>query len=119
MRQLLFTCLIALPTQTTAQPYSESMADCAAVFQNAAQWVTTDTSADELMAVAVRWADAAVRQAEQEGAGTSEDAIWEEIDAKTAEWEAKGRAVFFTQDFRDWSQYCRKFADHTGAEIYQ
>lgn len=119
MRKLLLVCLIGLPTQTSAQPYSESMADCAAVFQNAAQWVKTDVSADELMSVAIRWADAAIAQAAQEGDAMSEDALWAKIDGKTAQWEAKGGTVFFTQDFRDWSQYCRKFADHTGVRIYQ
>jgi surface antigen len=117
MRKLLLTIALLMPSSVGAQPYSESMADCASVYQNAAQWVKTDESADKMMHAAIQWAEAAVLQAKAEGAPVSSDAIWQKIDGKTEKWEAKGSAVFFSQEFRDCTQYCRKFAKDRGVSI--
>lgn len=114
MRLLLWLTVLILPTSAGSQPYSESMADCASVYQNAAQWVRTDESADKMMHAAIQWANAAVEQSHTEGKPMTSDAVWQKIDGKTARWEAKGSAVFFSQDFRDWAQYCRKFAKDRG-----
>lgn len=117
MRKLFLTTALVVPTSAGAQPYSESMADCAAVYQNAAQWVKTDESADKMMHAAIQWAEAAVVQARAEGTAVSTDALWQKIDRKTEAWESKGSAVFFSQDFRDWTQYCRRFAADQGVSI--
>lgn len=117
MRTWILAALMVMPTTSYAQPYSESMADCASVYQNAAQWVNTDESADKMMHAAIAWADAALVQSQAEGRATTIEAIWDKIDGKTAEWEAKGSTVFFSQEFRDWMQYCRKFAKHNGVSI--
>ncbi|KIN70772.1 hypothetical protein Z945_3236 [Sulfitobacter noctilucae] len=117
MKNLALLFVLALPQSTSAQPFSESMADCASVYQNAAQWVKTDDSADRLMSAAVSWAEAAVKQSYAEGQPTTAEAVWEKIDRKTEGWEAKGHKVFFTQDFRDWTQYCRSFAKAQGIAL--
>ncbi|MBB4173429.1 hypothetical protein [Sulfitobacter noctilucicola] len=117
MRFLIVAGVLCTASAASAQPYSESMADCASVYQNAAQWVRTDESADKLMQAAIQWAEAAVRQSEIEGKPTSIDAVWDRIDVKTDAWEQKGSGVFFSEDFRDWTQYCRKFAKHTKVRI--
>lgn len=117
MRTLLLAIALILPTSTGAQPYSESMVDCASVYQNAAQWVNSDESADKLMHAAIHWAEAALAQSKAEGAPVSSDVIWQRIDGKTEKWEAKGGAVFFSQEYRDWTQYCRKFAKARGVSI--
>ncbi|MFK7836132.1 MAG: hypothetical protein AB8B60_07920 [Sulfitobacter sp.] len=117
MKKLLLSTALIVPTAAHTQPFSESMADCAALYQNAAQWVNTDESADRLMFAATNWADAAIKQARAEGQLTTSDAIWQKIDSKTESWEAKGQGVFFSQDFRDWTQYCRKFAKDRGVRI--
>lgn len=106
------------PTGISAsQPYSDSMADCAGIYQNAAQWVTTDEAANRLMLAVSRWADAAIAQAEGEGIRNAEERMWHRIDSKTSEWEARGAGVFFTQDFREWMQYCRSFAKNQGIDV--
>lgn len=117
MRRLLFATVFVMPTAAGTQPFSESMADCASLYQNAAQWVKTDESADKMMYAAIQWADAAVVQSKAEGNAVSSDAIWQRIDGKTEKWEAKGGRVFFSQEFRDWAQYCRKFAKDRGVRI--
>ncbi|MEP5727897.1 MAG: hypothetical protein ABJL67_00845 [Sulfitobacter sp.] len=117
MKQLLLSGVLIFPTAANTQPFSESMAECAALYQNAAQWVNTDESADKLMFAAISWADAALIEAQSEGPSATSDAIWQLIDRKTTRWEAKGEGVFFSQDFRDWTQYCRKFAKERGMEV--
>lgn len=117
LRKLAISLALITPSATQAQPYSESMADCASVYQNAAQWVRTDESAEKLMVVARRWHAAAVAQSQAEGRRISETAMWDKIDSKTEEWEAKGAVFAFSEEFRDWTSYCRKFAKHTGVEI--
>lgn len=118
MRVLYLLPVLFLPlTAQAQQPYSESMADCAALYQNAAQWMDTDDSADRLMHAAIQWADAAVAQATKEGRATTLERVWEQIDRKTEDWEEKGQTVFFTQEFRDWTQYCRSFAQAQGVRI--
>ncbi|MEW9919664.1 hypothetical protein AB2B41_08620 [Marimonas sp. MJW-29] len=107
----------ALPTAATAQSYSESMADCASFYQNAAQWVRTDEKAEQIMANTRKWHAAAVTQARAEGRPVTADAMWDKINAKTDAWEAKGLGFAFTQEFRDWASYCRKFAKHTGVDL--
>lgn len=97
-----------------AQPYSESMADCAALHQNAAQWVQSDETAERLMGAANAWAAAAVAQAEREGRTIPKATMWEKIDAKTDAWEAKGPQLFQSSEFADWTAYCKRFARNQG-----
>ncbi len=99
-----------LASPAAAQPFSESMAECAALYQNAAQWVRSDEAVEKLMFATRRWAEAAIAQADAEGIADAENAMWAMIDRKTGEWEAKGATVFATDDFRDWTDYCRAFA---------
>ena len=119
MRKLLIATALILPTHTAAQPYSTSMADCAAIYQNAAQCVETDAAADRLMLAATRWAEAAITQARSEGVDQADNSVWTHIDSKTDQWEEKGQSVFFSQEFRDWTQYCRAFAKDRGISIEQ
>lgn len=100
-----------------AQPFSESMAECAAFYQNAAQWVETKASSDKLIMAARRFANAAVIQSGAEGTPLAEPGMWQKIDGKTEVWEAKGQAFFMTEEFRDWASYCRSFASDRGIAL--
>lgn len=111
----LFVLLAASPAH--AQPYSASMADCAALYQNGAQWVRSDENSARFMRAANAWADAAIARARAEGVRNPRTAMWTRIDAKTGEWERKGAAAFMSQDFRDWAAYCRKFAKARGIKV--
>ena len=79
MKKALLATVLALPVAASAQPYSESMADCASLFQNAAQWVQTDELSDRLMYGAVQWHAAAVSQAKTEREKFSDAGMWEKI----------------------------------------
>lgn len=117
MRRHVLLLLALAPTSAQAQPFSESMMDCAALHQNAAQYVKTDAEAEVIMQVARTWAASAVVQTATEGAPLDEAKVWERIDAKTDDWEARGRTAFFTQDFRDWVAYCRAFGRSRGLDV--
>ena len=117
MRMLLAAIALTTPSYVAAsQPYSESMADCAALFQNAAQWVQSEDKAEQLMHTARAWHAAAVAQANAEGRPLPNADMWAKIDKKTENWAAKGTLFVFSQEFRDWASYCRSFAQHTGIE---
>ncbi|NNE51227.1 MAG: hypothetical protein HKN30_02370 [Sulfitobacter sp.] len=117
MNRICIAALLVLPVPLSAQPYSESMADCASFYQNAAQWVRTDEKAEEIMHAVRAWYEAALDQAQAEGRSISADAMWDKIDARTGDWEAKGVYFSFTEEFRDWASYCRKFARHNGIQL--
>lgn len=111
MKKLLCTAALLIPISAAAQPYSESMADCASLYQNMAQW-SAPQDVDTLMYAAVQWHGAAVAQSAKEGHAMSDSAMWDKVDAKTAVWEKKGGGFFMTEEFRDWAGYCRSFAKH-------
>ena len=108
---------LATTTGALAAPYSDSMAECAALYQNAAQWVETDTAADKLMCSVRAWTDAAIAQASAEGIADATTVMMTAIDAKTDTWEAISPVLFATEEFRDWMDYCRSFAANQGIEI--
>lgn len=101
---------VTLATSATAQPYSTSMAQCAALMQNAAQWVESDENAERLMAATRGWHKAAVARAKAEGMQDAEARMTAAMDRQTALWEAEGAAFFYTEEFRDWTSYCKAFA---------
>lgn len=109
--------VLAIPSMLTAQPYSTSMADCAALHQNAAQWVKTDESAQRLMQRARAWHSASIAQAQAEGIRDADTVMVRMMDDKTAAWEARGAVFFFSEEYRDWTSYCRSFARHLGLQM--
>ena len=99
-----------LATSALAQPYSTSMAQCAALTRNAAQWVTSDESVARLMAATRLWQRAAVSRAQTEGVPNASAQVAQVMARQSREWEQGGAAFFYTQEFVDWTNYCRKFA---------
>lgn len=117
MKPFILAMTVITPCAAVSQPYSASMTDCASLYQNMAQIVPSDQDAYRMMYAANQWAEAAVVQAKTEGRATTHEATWQEIDSKTEDWQAKGKMFFFSEEFRDWAAYCRKFAKHTGVAI--
>mgnify|MGYP001822455368 CR=1 FL=1 len=76
--------------------------------------MNSNEKAARLYALSDTWADAARGRAEAEGvrnAATYVDGLWGQ---KCAEVSDKGRLYVFTEDFRDWMNYCRALARETG-----
>ena len=109
---LLAAALLLSPTALMAQPYSESMADCASVYQNAARWMPSEEHANSMTYAAQQWHAAAVKQSHTEGREMTETAMWEKVDAKTKRWESKGALFPLSEEFNDWATYCQSFAGH-------
>ncbi|WP_300031828.1 hypothetical protein [uncultured Roseobacter sp.] len=98
------------------QPIGESMVACGALYSVAAEWVSPGSAAERLTQAAEVWAAAAYTRAEREG--RSDPRVWvsDLWRSKCNDWSEKGTAYVFSQDFRDWTAYCRALARHEGLE---
>ena len=110
--------LALTPTALAAQqPYSESLADCAAFHLNLATFMKSDDRFAAMNDIAAVYARAAVGMAATEGRAITEEGMFDLIDGKTEDWRRKGSFIALTGEARDWIDYCRKFGDHLGLEI--
>jgi len=117
MRPFILGLFVLSPIQGMAQPFSESMMDCAAVYQSSAQFVTSEQATQKLLKATRQWAETALDQSCAEGNDVEMSSVWDRIDEKAALWEAKGPTVVFTEEYRDWMKYCRSFARSRGIKI--
>ncbi|WP_298913376.1 hypothetical protein [uncultured Roseobacter sp.] len=99
------------------QPISESMIQCGALYTVASDRVSTFDRARRLHAAAQVWADAALAQAENERRSDTEGYVSHLWGEKCAQWSDKGALYFFSEDFRDWTSYCRALARSRGLHI--
>jgi hypothetical protein len=79
--------------------------------------MTSDDMAEKIMNVARTWARSAVLQSAAEGTPLDEGTVWDRVDAKTAEWEARGPTFFATEEFGDWIRYCQTFGKSRGLDV--
>ncbi len=117
--RILLLALVPILTaqESAAQPYSTSLAQCAGLYQNAAQWVSSEESVERLMAMTRRFHAASIARAQAEGIADPEGEMTRLMDRQTEEWEALGSPFFFSQDYRDWTSYCRKFGRSQGIDV--
>lgn len=108
---------LTLAAPAAAQPYSTSMAQCAALTRNVAQWVTTEDAEARLMAATRLWQRAAVSRAQLEGVPDAAQQVAQVMARQSREWERGGAAFFYTQEFVDWTDYCRKFAQAQNIDL--
>ncbi|WP_298842751.1 hypothetical protein [uncultured Roseobacter sp.] len=106
---------IAAPAQT-GQPISESMVQCGALYSVAAEWVSEGPGQERLLHAADVWAQAAYARAEHKGRTDPENWVSGMWRSKCNGWYDHGAGYVFTQDFRDWTAYCRALARHEGLE---
>lgn len=117
MKTLIVATVMCIPLAAAAHPYSASMTDCASLYQNMARIVRSEQDAYRMMYSVNMWAEAVVVRAKAEGRTTTFETTWKEIDEKTDAWQAKGKLFFFSEEFRDWATFCRKFAKHMDIAI--
>ncbi len=101
--------ILLAPAAQAGQPISVSMAECAGIALGLADHVHTPHRKDRILSIGAGWAKAA-----QEEAGRDMSVIVRE---KAEIWRDKGRMVAFTQEFRDWTEYCGSLARHKGLKI--
>ncbi|MCB1338251.1 MAG: hypothetical protein KDK10_12620 [Maritimibacter sp.] len=112
---VLVAATVASPA--AAQPFSQSMAQCAGLYEALSALISTPDRKAKLDAAAAIFTETAWTEAEAEG--QSDPAAW--VDghrrAMRDDWTAKGRGAVFSQDFLDWTGYCNRFATSRGIEL--
>ncbi|MEL6596970.1 MAG: hypothetical protein AAFQ47_13600 [Pseudomonadota bacterium] len=107
------------PAKAT-QAYSESLMDCAVLF-NTSNRINPER-ADHgkglaLSRIAEALEKAAHDQAVNEGQDAPESYLSQLKASKISHWDGKGLTYVFSDEFRDWMTYCRKFAGHLGIDF--
>ncbi|MEM9582652.1 MAG: hypothetical protein AAGA08_06015 [Pseudomonadota bacterium] len=110
MRSILCAALFAAITPAHAgQPISKSMADCGGLLLGISAFLDNPSSQDYAISSSAIWADAAAAEAGRD--------MTEELHATAQDWRDRGMMVAFSQDFRDWTSYCRALAKHRGIKF--
>lgn len=100
-----------------AQPYSQSMAECAGIYAFGRTWVKQDDASYLLEYGQAKWLNAAIVQAQAEGIADPANYAHNIMDAKEAEWNGRGLSIAFSEDFYDWWDYCRAFGRAQGIAL--
>ena len=111
MKQMLFATLLVVAGPVAAQPFSKSMAECAGLYAFGRDHIGTDEVAHLLEFGQAKWMNAAILRAQTEGMAEPASYVDAAMMAKYEEWKAKGVLSVFTEEFGDWMDYCRSFAN--------
>ena len=118
MKRLILAMCLAVPTSVSAgQPVSESLVQCAQLFDTSNRMHPghrTSGNGQKLAALSTRFMDAAAREAKREGRASVRPYLRSHAAKKAAYWDAKGEAYVFTDDFQDWAKYCRRLGKDRG-----
>ncbi len=109
--------ILAVAGPVAAQPFSQSMAQCAGLFEGVRNVISKPGNLEKLDAAAAAFSVAAVEQARAEGQADPEAWVAQHQGEMRTEWEAYGGLAAFSQDFVDWVDYCRSFADDRGIDM--
>ena len=101
---------VALPVMGAAQPLSQSMAQCAGLVHSLATMTRDAQTTAKLDALGVKWRAAAIAQAEAEGRPDPAGYVAGYQRASYDDWRGRGKVATLSQDFRDWTSYCRALA---------
>ena len=64
-----------------------------------------------------KWMNAASVRAQSEGVADPNDYVETAMTAKYDEWSDRGIRAVFTEEFRDWLDYCRAFGANQGIDL--
>lgn len=111
------TLAVALAAPVSAQPFSQSMAQCAGLYEAVETFISRADRRAQLAEAAAKFGAAALAQAKAEGQGDPEGWVAEHRDAMRADWAARGRLSALSEEYRDWTAYCYKFARDRGISV--
>lgn len=117
IRLLPILLAVALAGPAAAQPFSQSLAQCAALYDVAGTHVRTPERAARLDAAAETMFAAALEQAAAEGRADPRDYATGHRASQAATWVERGARFVFSRDFVDWAAYCRSFAKSRGIAL--
>ena len=109
--------LALTPMMLTAQSESTSMAQCAAIYAASQDGLRNEDARLIMEHGQGVWMDAAISQAEAEGADDPEGYVIATFSAKTAEFDIGGRYLVSAGDYAYWMDYCRLFAFEQGISL--
>lgn len=112
----LAAALVTVATPLAAQPYSQSMAECAGIYEGVRGAVRDRADLDRLDAAADAFATAAIARARAEGRTDPEAWVAGHRGVMRAHWADRGAVAAFSRDFADWTDYCRSFATDRGID---
>ena len=101
------------------QPISESLVDCATIFsmttrafpeRNTAKSAALKSAEKTLLAEAEN-------KARAEGNANAPMYVAALANKKQQKWDARGVNFIFSDEFRDWTSYCRSLSKHLGIEL--
>ena len=109
--------MLVLVSPLQAQPISQSMSECAALYRVVACRMSGEERAEKLNKVADDWMTTAVATAQSEGHSNPAAYVQEKSSAKYDGWYSEGLRWFLTEDFRDWTAYCRSLGKNRGMAL--
>lgn len=115
--RILALAAATLAAPAAAQPFSQSMAQCAGLYAAMSELISRPDRKAKLDAAAQAFDAAALRQAENEGQDDPEAWVTRHRVSMYDTWAGKGAGAVFGQEFRDWTAYCYKFARNRGIEL--
>ena len=117
MRHALILTVLLAAAPAAAQPYSKGLSQCGALYGLVAMWSERPEHVEPLERAAGIFANAAFDQALAEGLDNPAETLDRQADDQRALWAAEGRLWVFSEEFRDWAAYCRKFAKSRGLDL--
>lgn len=108
---------LALAGPARAQPFSQSMAQCAGLYGGLTDKVTFPDRKATLRAFEAIYYEAALNEAQAEGQSDPETWVDTHYTAAFDDWAERPLAVAVSQDFIDWAAYCAKFAKSRGIDL--
>ncbi len=100
----LIAALMAPLPSYAGQPISLSMANCGGLLLGIADFLEDPDSREFAIQSSAVWAAAATTEAGRD--------MTPELNETAQEWRDRGWSVAFSEDFRDWTSYCRALAKH-------
>ncbi|HCQ65142.1 MAG TPA: hypothetical protein DIU07_08270 [Rhodobacteraceae bacterium] len=106
--------ILAVAGPVAAQPFSQSMVQCAGLFEAVQKMVPGHESITKIEAAAAAFSQPAVAQARAEGQDDPQAWVERHRGEMRTEWDAHGGLKVFSQDFVDRTDHCRALADDRG-----
>ncbi len=119
MRYAIIALLLVAAPAGAGQPYSQSLAQCAALMDLSNRRAPERRSGEKgmrLTAARDAYYAAAVAQAAREGHGDGLKRVAALYADAAADWDGRGLFFVLSEEAQDWFGYCRKLAAHLGVE---
>lgn len=100
-----------------AQPIYKSMVECGAIYTASAELVRSKPKKDLLITAAQVWRAEAVSAVAAARMPDAQSYVAMMHGEKLRLWRGKGSYAALTQEFRDWTAYCRSLADARGITL--